>query len=113
MKRDDPIEISSNKPATVGSSSSHLLASSKQKGRKKELILSEDDDGHFDFSTLAINSDRDVEKVSDVAPPLHLSTTFALDPEINDGSIYSRVRKLTCFVQTISHSNLIRQQDKE
>ncbi|EFC48794.1 predicted protein [Naegleria gruberi] len=51
------------------------------------------DANELSFSTLAICSDRKVEKVSDLAPPLHLSTTFSLDSDVNDGNIYSRVRK--------------------
>ncbi|KAG2386889.1 hypothetical protein C9374_001924 [Naegleria lovaniensis] len=52
-------------------------------------------DADFSFSTLAICSDRKVEKVSDVAPPIHLSTTYSMDSDVSDGMIYSRVHNKT------------------
>ena len=42
------------------------------------------------LSTICVHSDKDVEDVADVAPPIHLSTTYKYDHPQNPSLIYSR-----------------------
>jgi hypothetical protein len=44
----------------------------------------------LDICTLAIHSDRNLDKAGDVAPPIHVSTTFDLQKSTSE--VYSRVR---------------------
>lgn len=45
------------------------------------------------FSTRAIHSDHGIEKASDVAPPIHLSTTYERPNE--DGLVYGRIENMS------------------
>lgn len=42
----------------------------------------------FDFDTLAIHADHRMENAPDIAPPMHLSTTYKLNNP--DNLVYSR-----------------------
>src|SRR5579875_1683996 len=48
---------------------------------------------HWSFSTRAIHSDNGIEKCGDVAPPIHLSTTY--ERPNNDDLVYSRIDSMT------------------
>jgi len=45
----------------------------------------------FDFATLSIHADRKLENAPDIAPPMHLSTTYKLGNP--DNLVYSRAGK--------------------
>ena len=99
---DDGENVQISSPVQViNHNSSSSQSSSTLMGKQQQQQL--------DFCTLAIHADRQVEKhVSDIAPPLHFSTTYDLDPELRSQHVYGRVRtyshaiflfclKIVCF----------------
>jgi len=86
-------ESSNNSQVKSSTSSAVIISGPIAAIPEPKQTLQVSDETQLGFSTLAICSDRKVEKSCDLAPPLHLSTTFSLDSDINDGNIYSRVRK--------------------
>ncbi|KAL9645445.1 hypothetical protein ABK040_002643 [Willaertia magna] len=62
----------------------------EQENKNEENLLSEE---HLHFSSLSIHGDNNIEDISDIAPPIHLSTTFDID--ISNRQIYSRVHNAT------------------
>jgi cystathionine gamma-synthase len=55
---------------------------------KKETIK----DPILHFTTLSIHADKNIENTPDLAPPIHLSTTYSSN---SDGLVYSRVDQMT------------------
>ena len=97
---DDGENVQISSPVQViNHNSSSSQSSSTLMGKQQQQQL--------DFCTLAIHADRQVEKhVSDIAPPLHFSTTYDLDPELR-----SRVRSssyvILVFCWFLSHIHLL------